>query len=360
MQNVTKSAADIMQAKIDSGMASAVRLFDEIETKAPTDAIVKASAIRFEAMPAVGVGMMFQGHEGAGIHKHALGQIASRAGIPTAYLAELVRGQNEWQRELAAHMMREHFGHDRSKYLVRSVQGEVRGFLSDRYRRIDSRPLLHAFAEECHKVGAVPVDGGITDTRVSVKAILPRVFEPVPGEALCLGIEWGNSDFGAAAHTIRPFILRLWCLNGATMENSMSQVHLGRQMNEDIELSQRTYAYDTKASISALRDIVGGVLSAKKVDNLMDAIRTAEEAKVDWKTAKNLLSKRLLKGELKSAEESFTGPDVVNLPPGNTMWRASNAVSWLAKNTEDPNRKLELERVAGELVNGKVDRAEAA
>ena len=47
----------------------------------------------------------------------------------------------------------------------------------------------------------------------------------------------------------------------------------------------------------------------------------------------------------------FEGNDVVNLPPGNTVWRLSNAVSWLAQGKNlSTDRKLELERVAGELI----------
>jgi len=43
-------------------------------------------------------------------------------------------------------------------------------------------------------------------------------------------------------------------------------------------------------------------------------------------------------------------PDVELLPAGNTSWRLSNAVSWLAGQVEDGERRLELEKVAGQLV----------
>ncbi len=48
--------------------------------------------------------------------------------------------------------------------------------------------------------------------------------------------------------------------------------------------------------------------------------------------------------------DAFGSQDVVNLPPGNTAWRASNAISWIARHAEDPEQRLDLERAAGSLV----------
>jgi hypothetical protein len=356
------NAKSILERHIESGLASARSLFAYVETNTPRDAIARATALEF-APSERSVVVRTRGTDYHSIHKHAGAQLAAKAGIPSAYLSDLANGQ-DWQRELAAHALTQHFAHDEGRYLLRAVpQGngsmdmQLRGFLSDRYRRIDSRPLLHAFAEECEKIGAKPVGGSVSDTRMAVKAIVPQVFEPVPGEAIAFGLEWGNSDYGSAKHTVRAFILRLWCLNGATMENALSEVHLGKRMNEDIEYSRQTYDLDTRHSISALRDVVRGVLGERKIQKHVDAIQQAASANVDWKRAGALLSKRLNKGELTRARESFEGPDVINLPPGNTMWRVSNAVSWLAGSTEDTDRKLELERVAGELIDGRVDNA---
>jgi hypothetical protein len=52
----------------------------------------------------------------------------------------------------------------------------------------------------------------------------------------------------------------------------------------------------------------------------------------------------------KSVLDAFESNDVINLPEGNTAWRASNAISWIARNTDDPELRLDLERAAGALV----------
>jgi hypothetical protein len=286
--------------------------------------------------------------------------MAGKAGIPAAYLAELTAGEAWWQKPLAAHILNEHFvqGQSQDRYLVRSVDHQVRGFLSDRYRRLDSRPLLEAFAKACGEIGAVPVDGVVSDTRLALKAFLPMVFEPVPNEVMCLGIEWGNSDFGAARHTVRAMLWRLWCTNKATMEDSLAQVHLGGRLTDDIEFSRRTYELDTRASVAALGDVVKGVLGPAKVNTLLETIKRANEKEVDWKSLKTGLARKLLKSELQAVEAAYESEDVVNLPSGKSAWRASNAISWIAGKTADNDRRLELERLAGEVVNGKRDREE--
>lgn len=349
-------ARKIMNEKIALGRSSAKAIFERIQREVPVDVVAKSKALTFSPTE-TGIALDIGGKSTVNVHKHALTQMAGKAGIPGAYLAELVSGK-EWQKVLAANVLNEEFhkGQADDRYLIRSINNEARGFLSNRFRRLDSRPLLEAFAAACEKIGAVPVDGTGSDTRVTLKAFLPMVFEPVPNEPLCIGIEWGNSDFGAARHTLRAFIWRLFCTNKATVEDSMAQVHLGRQLGDDIEFSKRTYDLDTRTSVSALNDVIAGVLGPAKVNLLLEGIKSANDKQVDWKHLKTKLARKLLKGELKAVEDAFESADTYNLPPGASVWRASNAVSWIAGSTTDPDRKLELERVAGEVLTGTTDK----
>jgi len=355
-------ARTILENKIQDGMQSAVSLINHLEINVPDDTVIRGSKARFETKDAeVVVGL---GGEALSIDRHAMGQLAARAGVPGQYLNRMATSEDEWQRELAADILQRHYseGESTTRYLARSVGGELLGWLSDRYRRLDSRPLVDAFAEECNGVGAVPVDGTFNRTRVAMKALIPTVYEPVPGEVMAFGVEWHNSDYGNGKHTLRAFMMRLWCLNGCTMENSLAQVHLGGRMSETFELSQRTYELDTKASVSALRDIVRGVLAPAKIEQLCGGIQRAQENEVEWRNVSGKIGRRLLKGEMDAAKSAFESEDTINLPAGKTTWRASNALSWIAKSAENPERKLQLERLAGELVDGRKDKeiAEAA
>jgi hypothetical protein len=102
-----------------------------------------------------------------------------------------------------------------------------------------------------------------------------------------------------------------------------------------------------------LRDVVAATLAPKQIEAMCNGIRSANEKKVEWKSLSGKLAKKLLKGEMESARMAFEGEDTLNLPAGRTMWRASNALSWIAGQTQDPDRKLELQRYAGEVLSGK-------
>ncbi len=258
-----------LEAKIEAGRKSAMGLIEHLHTNVPNDQLAKGAALRFgtRAYPLGDINgdippdlVMGVGDKGLRIHKHALSQLATRAGVPGSYLADLAQGA-EWQRKLAAGILNEHFhqGTPDARYLVRSVNGTARGVMSDKYKRLDNRPLVDALAQAAQAIGGVPVDGIFSDVRVALKIIIPKVYS-VAGDIVAFGLEWANSDFGASKNTLRAFFLRLECLNGATSTNSLAQVHLGRAISDDIELSAQTMQLDTRATVSARGDVVKSLL----------------------------------------------------------------------------------------------------
>ena len=56
---------------------------------------------------------------------------------------------------------------------------------------------------EAQRAGAIVVDGRGSDIRVTMKFIVPRIFEPAPGEFMVFGFAW--SDFGAGANNLHAF-----------------------------------------------------------------------------------------------------------------------------------------------------------
>ena len=73
--------------------------------------------------------------------------------------------------------------------------------------------------------GAFTYHGVLTETKVSLKAIYPEVYEPVPGEMIAFGVSLENSDFGNGALSIREYVHRIWCANLAVFEETMRQIH---------------------------------------------------------------------------------------------------------------------------------------
>ncbi|MDR0231218.1 MAG: hypothetical protein LBI82_03775, partial [Dysgonamonadaceae bacterium] len=177
------------------------------------------------------------------LHENAVGQFAEKMNIPTTYLRELARG-DEWQKQLAATVLNEHSGWtERQRVLVRSVGTEVRGVLSDSYRRLNSVMILTAFIEEAGKQGAVVADAKMTDTKIWAETILPMPIS-IPtlknGEVIIfMGARFSTSDYGDGAVDMRAFLLNGACLNGMVRESVMKQIHLGARLPDNLQLSNK-------------------------------------------------------------------------------------------------------------------------
>lgn len=362
------AAKDRLEQGIAARAATAGNVIQHVMATVPHDSLVRAQAIRFRARyHRVGEhdrARLVAGVEGEhGVHRHALGQMASRAGVPGAWLAKCTEPTAEvWETDMAAEVLNRCFSNAPAKErnlvrAVRTAQGEyeLRGFLSDRYRRLDCRPLVDAFADQVQQSGGVAYSGHATDLVVAIKAVSPDLVQLSNGDWIAMGIEFSNSDFGAGALNLRTFILRLVCLNGATAEDTMRSVHLGARIADGFRLSERTLRLDTETTVGALRDVVKGVMGGSNRAAMIERISAATAAEVNWTQLKRTLAKKVTKDELRKIEEAYTGPDVENLPPGNTLWRVSNAMSWVAHSLENAGRKLEFERMAGSALNGQIE-----
>lgn len=349
--DASKRAKEKLEEMIEIGRVSGKRIIEKVLTEVPKDQIVKGKALQFHADEDRHHLVMKHPAGQLDTHKHARQQICSRMNFPWKFAQHLQDPEREhWGLPLFAHNLNELYARSSGRYLVRSYDGITRGFLSDRYRRLDSRPLVEAFAGAAQKIGAIPVEGYASDTRVALKALLPRVFEPAPNEVIAFGAMWQNSDYGNGAHEIRFFVLRLWCTNYAIADDSLRQVHLGKRLSDNITFSQRTYELDTRTTASAIRDVMKGALSAERTTQYCEIVKEAHDSKVSSRELmmrlKSLSKKGLTKSEVGEVTDAFNSPDVENLPPGNTMWRLSNAISWVAGQKDDPERKVDLMKVA--------------
>ena len=379
-------AKNKLEKTIDNGRASAAGIIDRVMKEVPSDMLVRGPAIDVESLSDTILASIPTPKKAAlksaeiegdipatieeaindtifktetpevvqikyKVHDHAMRQMAYRLGIPMRYISHLQK-EGIWGHELLAHDLNEHFKHQISKrFLVRSYDWTVRGFLSDRYRRRDSRPLLEAFVEACDEIGAIPIDGKGTDVKVQLKAMIPIIFEPANNEVVAFYVTWSNSDYGAGAHEISAGILRLWCTNFAVLDTTMRNVHIGRRLSDDVNYSDKTYQLDTAATASAIKDTVKDVLSEKTTTQLCEVIKKSHEEEIDPQKAIAALKAEFTKATSKKVIDVFNSPDVEMLPPGNTSWRLSNAISFVAGQSEDVEEKMNLERIAGKAIS---------
>jgi len=347
-----KIATDKLNSYIASARDRSGPALARIMGEVPQDQIVRASALAFTPdYDGHTVRYAVGGVERA-IHNNALGQMADKTGIPMAYIRHLQDTGESWAMNLLARTMGDHFAAmpAATRLLTRSVHGETRAVLSDKFRRIDCRPGLDALVKVATERKAIIGDAVATDTRVSVRLILPTVHEIAPGEFVVVGLSWDNSDYGRGAQTLRLFVLRLFCWNGATLETALRSVHLGARLADDVSYSERTYTLDAAATVSAIRDTATALLGDDKVRDTTRLLGAAAAEKIDPKTKIEALRKKIGKGLADKVSEAYNRPDVEDLPAGNTAWRWSNALSWVAGHSDDAETRIDLERLAGDAL----------
>lgn len=326
------------------------------------------------------------------LHDNAIGQLADRMGVPQRYLRQLAQGAT-WAKSLAAEILNEHSGWtERSRVLVRTVGEQVRGVLSDSYRRLNSVEILTAFVQEAAKQGAVISDAymndmqiriekcttlllekcttyqlvgwytfacvtTMNDTKVWAETILPQPLV-IPtaknGDVIIFaGARFSTSDYGDGAVDMRAFLLNGACLNGMVRESVMKQVHLGSKLPDNLKLSNKTYELDTKTTVSAVKDLTKGLFGK---DNLMKKayeIQGASEIDVDFEHELKNLTKNgsLLKQESKEVEKILMRNDPDDgVQGGSTLWKLTQAITAHARELT-PERSRELHEISGSLLN---------
>lgn len=291
------------------------------------------------------------------LHANAVGQLADRMGVPQRYLRTLAGGE-EWQVLLAAQILNEHSGWtQRSRVLVRTVGKQVRGVLSDSYRRLNSVEILTAFVEEAANQGAVISDAYMNDTKVWAETILPQpIVVPTKNNGdvvIFAGARFSTSDYGDGAVDMRAFLLNGACLNGMVRESVMRQMHLGAKLPDSLALSQQTYELDTQTTVSAVRDLTRGLFLPENIKEKAYEIQGASEIEVDLeKEVKKLTSNgSLLKAEGQEVEKLLMKNDPNDgVQGGSTLWKLTQAITAHAR-TLTPERSRELHEISGALLS---------
>jgi len=133
------AAAHKLEQLITRGRTKASEVVDYIMNHQPSDRLSRGEELVFE--PDTGssdLRIQYQDPLATKIserlHRHAVHQMAQTADLPIRFIDSLQQTSESWAKELLAYNLKTLFSNRfrKSRYLLRSVLGEVRGFLSDR------------------------------------------------------------------------------------------------------------------------------------------------------------------------------------------------------------------------------------
>ncbi|MBQ1915450.1 MAG: DUF932 domain-containing protein, partial [Selenomonadaceae bacterium] len=171
-------------------------------------------------------------------------QISARLGIPYRYYQKM---QTE-QPRLLDENVNTWFQQTPERRMMRVMGGNVRAFLSDRYRRLDHLELCAAVLPIIHGMKGASIEScEVTETHMYLKVINKRLkAEVTVGDVVQAGFVISNSEVGMGSLKVEPLVYRLVCKNGMICKDfAQKKYHVGRQAGGTLEEAYEIYSDET-------------------------------------------------------------------------------------------------------------------
>lgn len=239
--------------------------------------------------------------------------------------------------------------------MLRTLDGRVRAFLSDRYRRLDNLELADAVLPVIAEMnGAEIVSAEITESRMYIKVVNTTITAEIKaGDLFQAGFVISNSEVGLGAVKVEPLIYRLACSNGLIVKDFATQkYHTGKQINsldDACEMfSDQTIMADDMAFFMKVRDIARIAVDEKKFYLCLNRLKLSMNAPTGGdpiKTVKELVDKYTLN---RHEQANILGHFMASRDL--SRYSLINAVTRASQDVDDYNRATELERLGGEIL----------
>lgn len=279
-----------------------------------------------------------------GIRPIAHGQIADKCGIPKRYYdrmqeeAPMLLGTNvnNWLPQKDARM-------------VRTLDGDARAVLSDKFRTLDNSDLFFAAAATFKEVGAQIVRADLSESRFYIKAINPNFEAPIKhGDTLVGGVTVSNSEVGHGTMKVEQFGLRVECMNGMIGESVFKKIHLGEKMEVGLYQAD-TIAATVNAIWKQTRDHILAAFDQHHVVDWADTL--AGTMKVDLPTATQLATGSWKGLDVSAEEKDDILAHLLGDGEGHTQFGFIQAVTASARDLDNADRKADLERLGFTLTH---------
>lgn len=162
-------------------------------------------------------------------------QIASRLQISYRYYQKM---QREFPKLLDENV-NGWFNQQPERRMIRTLDGKVRAFLSDRYRRLDNLELCAAVLPVIQEMkGADIASCDVTETHMYLKVVHKKMkAEVAVGDVVQAGFVISNSEIGLDSLRVEPVVFCLVCKNGIMSSSAglLISDEMNRYADKDFE-----------------------------------------------------------------------------------------------------------------------------
>lgn len=279
-------------------------------------------------------------------------QIGARLEIPAKYYDRMRRESPK----LLATNINHWLANEPQRRMVRTLDGNVRAFLSDRYQRIENEEVASVVLPILQEFPDVQIAScALTPTKMYIKAVLPKIQSEIGvGDYVQSGVVISNSEVGMGAVTVEPLVYRLVCLNGMVVNDAKLRAnHVGGHAKKTDAvyemLSDEALEADDKAILLKIRDVVRATAYQGYFDQTVDRIRLAASDKIQSDPIKAV---EVLQNKL-SLNETEKGGVLRHLIEGGDLskWGVVNALTRQSQDVEDYDRATDFERFGGQVLD---------
>ena len=296
--------------------------------------------------------------------KWADSQISTYTNIPKAYYDRIRLESTNILCQIVNHgfqqmVQRAHFEGKQESRMVRLVDNNIRGFLSSRYRRLDSADLLEAVLPILTENQFNVVSCELTDRRMYLKVTTDKIKGEVKkGMVVQYGLVISSSDVGCGSVRVEPLMYECICDNGQICQTAMRKFHVGKdQATQHIEqlLSDKTKELDDEVFWRKVQDLVKGSMEVVNFEKELNLLKEADQVSIENFQLEKVIDLTMkevgVTGEKKKGkilEYLASGAD----GRGLTKYGLANSFTWAAHQTEgiDYEEATELERAGGKII----------
>lgn len=325
-------------------------------------------------------------------------QLAEKLGITPAY----GRRMQAEAPELLAKNLNWWAERDGRRFLARTLDGNLRAVLSDKFRILDSAPLLMHGLETVQEVGGIVTGVDLTPDRFMLRAMVPDWAERIerqkklagdmnqglvmdgaddnggirysPTDAhvkplglkgnkrlrdigfqedtLIPGIVLSNSETGRGSVRVEPVCWRVYCSNTAVFGQSLTRAHLGPRHELEGLMSDETISAENQALWLGIRDVIRNTFDREAFQKLVAKFGQADREQLVEPDA--AVTRVVDEYDLpQDRKQTIINALITEGDP--TMFGLVNALTSIGRDETDPQAALEYERLGGKLL---VDGAE--
>lgn len=316
--------------------------------------------------------------DGMVVQPHAIGQVLERCDVPvpvkfgTRLAAE--------HPDLAANLVTDLLHASGTTRLVRMMDGQVRAFLSNRYRCLDNYDLAAHALRVARDNGGEVIEAHLTPTAMRIKMVRRDLWESLetfqraqkageagnhawfrrvgwhgadggdlPGgsDSVSPLIQISNSETGNGGCTVGLGVFSGACCNGCIISREMRAVHLGGELDAGL-MQEDTRQADAQAIYLKARDVMSVAFKEEGFRRLLAPLQKAASTPIanprpalDAVVAAGLLTEQ--------QRDDVFAHFIRDYKP--TVWGLASAISRFAQDTDDAQLAADLEAAAGEVAN---------